>query len=135
MQAQDTVTTRDAILGLVRRWIDAERSGDPEALAPLLAEDFMLVGPLGFMLDKPQFLGSRRSGDLKHESFTFDEVQLRVYGDSAVAIGTQTQKSTYQGRDASGRFRVTLIPVQRQQHWVLAGIHLSPIAVPPGGPS
>jgi uncharacterized protein (TIGR02246 family) len=135
MQAQDTVTTRDAILGLVRRWIDAERSGDPEALAPLLAEDFMLVGPLGFMLDKPQFLGSRRSGDLKHESFTFDEVQLRVYGDSAVAIGTQTQKSTYQGRDASGRFRVTLIPVQQQQHWVLAGIHLSPIAVPPGGPS
>ena len=132
MQIQDAVPARDAILGLVRRWTDAERSGDPETLAPLLADDFVLVGPLGFMLDKQQFLGSRRSGDLKHDSFTFDDVQVRVYGDSAVVVGTQTQKSAYQGRDASGRFRVTLITTQQRKRWVLVGVHLSPIAVPPG---
>lgn len=28
-------------------------------LAPLLADDFVLVGPLGFVLDKQQCLGSR----------------------------------------------------------------------------
>ena len=135
MQAQTTVATRDLVLDLVQRWTDAERKGDAEPLAPLLAEDFVLVGPLGFVLDKQQFLGSRRSGDLTHESFMFDEVQVRVYGDNAVVIGTQTQKSTYQGREASGRFRVTLIAVQQQQRWLLAGIHLSPIAAPPGAPS
>ena len=135
MQTHDTLTSRDAIRDLVRRWTDAERSGDPDALAQILADDLMLVGPLGFVLDKQQFLGSRRSGDLKHEAFTFDEVQLRVYRDSAIAIGTQTRKSTYQRRDASGRFRVTLIAVEQLQRWVLSGIHLSPIAVPPGAPS
>jgi hypothetical protein len=58
-----------------------------------------------------------------------------MYDDAAIAIGTQTQKSTFQGRDASGQFRVTLIAVQQQPQWVLAGIHLSAIALPPGGPS
>jgi hypothetical protein len=44
----------------------AERSGDADELGRLLADDFILVGPLGFVLDRPQYLGSRRSGDLKH---------------------------------------------------------------------
>ena len=57
------------------------------------------------MLDKQQYLGSRRSGDLKHESFDWADVRVRIYGESAVAVGTQTQRSTYQGRDASGRFQ------------------------------
>lgn len=132
---QGTALTQDAVLDLARRWAAAERNGDVDALAPLLADDFVLVGPLGFMLDKQQYLGSRRSGDLKHTAFAFDEVRVRVYGDSAIAIGTQTQQSTYQGRDASGRFRVTQIAVSQQQRPVLAGIHLSPIAAPPGAPA
>jgi uncharacterized protein (TIGR02246 family) len=134
MHAQDAVTTADTILDLVRRWADAERSLDAQPLAPLLADDFILVGPRGFMLGKQQFLSSRRSGDLKHASFTLDDVQVRIYDDAAIAIGTQTQQSTFQGRDASGQFRVTLIAVQQQPRWVLAGVHLSAIGVPPGGP-
>jgi ketosteroid isomerase-like protein len=60
MHAQDSVTTADTILDLVWRWTDAERSLDAQALAPLLADDFILVGPRGFMLGKQQFLNSRR---------------------------------------------------------------------------
>lgn len=115
---------------LGERWADAERRGDAEALRPLLADDFVLVGPLGFMLDKQQYLGSRLSGDLRHESFAWDDVGVRVYGEAAVAVGSQTQRSTYQERDASGRFRVTQIAVEQGGRWVIAGIHLSPIAQP-----
>jgi ketosteroid isomerase-like protein len=45
-------TVTDQILELGRRWADAERAGDADALEQLLADDFLLVGPLGFMLDK-----------------------------------------------------------------------------------
>ena len=58
----------DQVLELGQRWAAAERAGDADALEPLLVNDFLLVGPLGFMLDKTQYLGSRRSGDLRHES-------------------------------------------------------------------
>jgi ketosteroid isomerase-like protein len=118
------------ILDLGQRWADAESHGDAAALGALLADDFVLVGPLGFILDKPQYLGSRRSGDLKHSSFVWDDVRVRLYGDTAVVIGSQTQQSTYQGRDASGRFRVTQIAVRLEGHWRLVGLHLSPIAQP-----
>lgn len=120
------------VLGLGQRWADAERRGDADAMAPLLAEDFLLVGPVGFMLNKEQYVGSRRTGDLKHQSFSWDDIQVRFYGETAVVVGTQTQQTTYQDRDASGRFRVTQILARQNGHWVIAGIHLSPIAQPPG---
>jgi ketosteroid isomerase-like protein len=120
------------VLELGRRWAAAERTGDADALDPLLADDFILVGPLGFMLDKRQYLGSRRSGDLKHQSLVWEEVNVRLYGEAAVAVGSQTQQSTYQGRDASGRFRVTQIAVRQRGGWAIVGLHYSPIAQPPG---
>lgn len=120
---------------LGQRWADAERRGDADDMEPLLADDFVLVGPLGFVLDRGQYLGSRRSGDLRHASFAWEEAQVRVYDQAAVAVGTQTQQTTYQGRDASGRFRATQFTVQRDGRWLLAGMHLSPIAQPPAAES
>ena len=124
-------TATDRILELGQRWAAAERAGDADALEPLVANDFLLVGPLGFMLDKTQYLGSRRSGDLQHESLEWADVRVRVYGDAAVAVATQAQRSTYQGRDASGRFRVTQIAVRQCNRWTIAGLHYSPMAQPP----
>jgi ketosteroid isomerase-like protein len=130
MSDQNAVA-KDQLLELGRHWAAAERTGDADTLDPLLADDFMLVGPLGFVLAKEQYLGSRRSGDLKHESLVWEDVSVRVYGEAAVAVGSQTQRSTYQGRDASGRFRVTQIAVRRADRWFIVGLHYSPIAQPP----
>jgi ketosteroid isomerase-like protein len=130
MSDQNSVA-RDQVLELGRQWAAAERTGDVAPLGPLLADDFILVGPLGFMLDKEQYLGSRRSGDLKHASLVWEDVRVRVYGETAVAVGSQTQRSTYQGRDASGRFRVTQVAVRQADRWTIVGLHYSPIAQPP----
>jgi ketosteroid isomerase-like protein len=121
----------DQVMELGRQWANAERAGDADALEPLLADDFLLVGPLGFMLDKTQYLGSRRSGDLRHESVVWEDVHVRGYGDAAVAVGVQTQRTTFQGRDASGRFRVTQVAVRYGDRWTIVGLHYSPIAQPP----
>jgi ketosteroid isomerase-like protein len=121
----------DQILHLVRHWADAERAGDADALAPLLADDFLLVGPLGFMLDKTQYLDSRRSGDLRHESLAWEDVRVRAYDNAAVAVGALTQRTKYLGRDASGRFRVTQVAVRHGDRWTTVGLHYSPIAQPP----
>ena len=131
MTTDHTTAATHQVLELGQRWAAAERAGDTDALAPLLADDFLLVGPLGFMLDKTQYLGSRRSGDLQHQSLEWADVRVRIYAEAAVAVGAQTQRSTYQGHDASGRFRVTQIAVRRGDHWTVVGLHYSPIAPPP----
>jgi ketosteroid isomerase-like protein len=126
--------SRTSIDEVGQRWALAERTTDGTALAALLTDDFMCVGPLGFMLDKSQYLGSRTSGDLKHTSLVWEDHRVREYGDTAIVIGSQTQQSTFQGRDASGRFRVTQVLVRQAGTWLIASLQYSPIAPPPGAP-
>ena len=47
-------------------------------------------------------------------------------------MGIQAQQATYKGHDASGRFRGTLVAVRKDGRWLIAGLHLSPMAEPPG---
>jgi ketosteroid isomerase-like protein len=118
------------VLDLIERWAEAERKEDPAAFDDLLADDFVGVGPLGFMLTKQQWIG-RFQGGLHYTSFALTDAQIREYGGAAVAVATQTQEATWQGRDSSGRFRLTLVAVRPADRWLLAGVHLSPIAAPP----
>jgi ketosteroid isomerase-like protein len=75
---------------------------------------------------------AERRGALRNSSFDWQDPTVRVFGDTAVVVGIQVQESAYQGRDASGRFRVTQIAVRTAGgRWMLAGMHLSPIAEPP----
>ena len=48
----DATTTDQQIRELGDRWVRAEVSADVDALAELSTEDFTLVGPLGFILDR-----------------------------------------------------------------------------------
>lgn len=130
---QEHVGTQQQILDLAHRWAETERRGDVAALDALLAEDFVAVGPRGFVLDKQQWLERYRTGALKNASFELEDPSVRAYGDAAVVVGAQTQHATYQGHDATGRFRVTQIVVRADDRWVIVGLHLSPVAEPPTG--
>ena len=117
--------------GFIREWADAERRKDVAFLSKSLTDDFVGIGPLGFMLTKDQWLG-RYEGGLSYDSFDLDEVAVRFYGGAAVATCRQSQSGEFRGNDASGEFRATLIFAEQEGRWLLAGLHLSPIA---GAPS
>jgi ketosteroid isomerase-like protein len=117
--------------GFIREWADAERREDVAFLRESLTDDFVGIGPLGFMLTKDQWLG-RYEGGLSYDSFAIDEVAVRFYGGAAVATCRQSQSGEFRGNDASGEFRATLIFAEQERRWLLAGLHLSPIA---GAPS
>jgi ketosteroid isomerase-like protein len=118
-------------------WAAAELRGDTAALGRILADDFIAVGPRGFMLNREQWLSRHDSGSLSYESFEWDEVSVRIHGDAAVMIGRQTARGRYQDGDfryeIQDQFRATLLFVEEQGRWLLIGLHLSPIAGPPVG--
>jgi len=122
--SNDTATE---IRELGARWIDAEQRGDSDALAGLVVDDFTMVGPLGFVLDREQWLSCYRTGDLVTSSVEWDDVTIRAYGDAAVAVGRQTQRASYHGQPSDGQFRITHIAVRTVDGWRFAGIQLSPI--------
>src|SRR6476619_5562904 len=97
----------EQILDLGRRWVDAELQGDVDLLNTLLANDFVGIGPRGFVLTREQWLDRYRTGGLKNNALSGQDITLRVYGEAAVAVGIQTHDASYQGHAASGRFRLT----------------------------
>ena len=100
----------------------------------LTTDDFKLVGPLGFVLDKPVWLRRYRDGGLVTSRLDWRDVDVRVYGPAAVAIGVQDQDARFRDNVRNGAFRGTHLYVLDGEEWKLAGIHLSPISEPPGAP-
>ena len=125
----DTDTTGIRELG--RTWAAAEQAGDTATLDALAVPDFQLVGPLGFVLDRQQWMQRYRSEDLHTTTLDWVIESVRVYGDAAVTIGTHTQTGDYRGRPTDGAFRSTHVAVRRDGRWQLASIHLSPVQQPP----
>lgn len=126
------MATIDELNDFGQTWADAELRGDADALNTLLADDFSGVGPLGFLLNKEQWIARFSSGDLKYESFTWDQLSPRLYGEAAVVVGRQTQSGTHQGNPIQAQFRVTQTLIQQSGRWRLAALQLSPITPRPG---
>ncbi|MGH2886043.1 MAG: nuclear transport factor 2 family protein [Solirubrobacteraceae bacterium] len=104
---------------------------DTGTLEAISTSDFTLVGPVGFVLDKQQWLERYRSGDLVTGSLSLEDPAIRVYAAAAVTIARHIQRASYKGQPADGQFRTTHIAVRVDRGWLLAGIHLSPIGGPP----
>ena len=122
------------VLDLVRRWSAAEQHNDAGLLDGLLADDFVGVGPLGFVLTRDQWLDRFRGG-LENRGFTMGDAQVHDHGGAAVVVGVLAQETSFQGRDNSGRFRVTLLVVRPADRWLLAGAHIGPLQDPATAPS
>ena len=118
-------------------WAAAELRGDTVTLGRILADDFVAVGPRGFMLSKEQWLSRHDSGNLTYEAFEWDEVTVRVHGDAAVIIGRETVSAVPEDgevrHEIQDQFRATLVFVEEQGRWLLLGLHLGPIAGSPTG--
>ncbi|MFI6395999.1 nuclear transport factor 2 family protein [Nonomuraea sp. NPDC050547] len=114
------------VLDLVHRWAAAEQANDATALDGLLADGFVGVGPLGFVLTREQWL-VRFDNGLVNSAFVVEEPQVHEHGSAAVVVGVDAQETTFGGRDNSGRFRLTLSAVRQEAGWRVASVHLGPL--------
>jgi hypothetical protein len=124
MDSLHTDTTRQ-VADLSQQWVAAELRGDTAFLERTLTDDFVGIGPLGFMLSKQDWLQRYRSGNFAYQTLALEDARVRDYGAAAVLIGTQAQHATYHEQVTQGRFRITLIWVRPAAEWLLAGCHLS----------
>jgi hypothetical protein len=118
------------VLDLVSRWTAAEQAMDTRALDGLLAEQFVGVGPLGSVLGRQQWL-ERFGNGLENRAFAVADGQVHEHGTATVIVGVLDQQTFWQGRDNSGRFRISLTAVRPAGEWLLGGVHIGPLHVPP----
>src|ERR1041385_5977690 len=80
-------SVEEVIRKLDNERIQAQIHADATVLDRVYAADFIGVGPSGRVRNKPQVISDFTSGDLKFQSITTDDVQVRVYGNTAVETG------------------------------------------------
>jgi hypothetical protein len=113
---------------LGQRFAQAQQRGDADVLDRLLTDDFRLVGPLGLVLDKRQWLDQHRSGALQVSSLTWERSTSVTTARSRSRSATRARTPPTKATPAGGEFRVTQLAVRHDGDWPLAGMHLSPIA-------
>ena len=114
-----------AIRQLDNERIQAQIHADAAALDRIYAEDFIGVGPSGTVRTKPQVIADFMSGDLNFQSITTDEVQVRVYGNTAVETGRSTMTGQDKGKPVPRDTRFTRVWVKQQGRWRLVANHYS----------
>jgi uncharacterized protein (TIGR02246 family) len=114
-----------AIRQLDNERIQAQIHADATALDRIYAADFIGVGPSGRVRTKPQVISDFTSGDLKFQSITTDEVQVRVYENTAVETGLSTMIGQDKGKAVPRDTRFTRVWVMQQGRWRLVANHYS----------
>jgi uncharacterized protein (TIGR02246 family) len=118
-------SVEEAIKKLDNERIQAQIHADAAALARIYADDFIGVGPSGTVRTKAQVISDFTSGDLKFQSITTDEVQVRVYENTAVETGLSTMIGQDKGRTVPRDTRFTRVWVKQQGLWRLVANHYS----------
>ena len=118
-------SVEQAIRKLDNERIQAQIHADAAALDRIYADDFIGVGPSGTVRTKPQVISDFTSGDLKFQSITTDEVQVRVYENTAVETGLSTMIGQDKGKAVPRDTRFTRVWVKQQGRWRLVANHYS----------
>ena len=93
------VAVINELIELSQQLAQAVVDRDPARLESLLAAEFTLQGAAG-QLDRAEFLEAA-AGPYEIESFTYEEVDPEVYGNTAVLVSRYSQVARLDGRDLS----------------------------------
>src|ERR1041384_990302 len=118
-------SVEQAIRQLDNERIQAQIHADAAALKRIYADDFIGVGPSGTARTKPQVISDFTSGDLKFQSITTEEVQVRVYQKTAVETGLSTMVGQDKGKAVPRDTRFTRVWINQQGYWRLVANHYS----------
>jgi ketosteroid isomerase-like protein len=99
-------------------WIGAMKAGDADKLSQILGDDWVALGYGSPRTTKQAYLAEVKSGASKVESFEFGPMDVKVLGNVAVVQGSDTEKSTSNGKDSSGKYAWMDVFVKRDGKWV-----------------
>jgi len=105
--------------------IQAQIGADAVALNRIYADDFIGIGPSGTIRRKAQVIADFTSGELKFQSIITDDVQVRVYGNTAVETGRSTMIGQDKGKAVPRDNRFTRVWIKQGTRWRLVANHYS----------
>ena len=118
----------EEIASLNRQWMESYVRRDIGFLERHLSEDYVSTFPDGTVLDKQGEIELLKSGAVAMSEMTPSEMNVRIYGETAVITGQSTIKAIVKGEEVSGEYRFTDIWVRQHDHWQAVASQVTRIA-------
>lgn len=97
-RASRTARVEQEIRRLEREWFDSYVRGDRTAFDRIVADDAVMTYGNGKVGSKSEAIAEIKAPADSSYSLTSDDVQVRVYGDTAIVTGRVTESGTFNGR-------------------------------------
>jgi ketosteroid isomerase-like protein len=125
----------EAVEAAFLEFSDAFREANAALLASRLTESYVHVnGRSGSVLDRTrwlEYIRSRRQeierGDLVVEEHEVEDLEVQIYGSSAVVTGIVFSRGSRSGEPFRSRVRFTNLWVEQEGRWRRAAFHDSPL--------
>jgi uncharacterized protein (TIGR02246 family) len=111
--------------------VAAELKGDTAALDKLFADDMTFTHGSGVVETKSVFLDALKTGKRKMESIQQSDVQVRMFGTTALVVGNSNVKVVAGGNTIEHAVRFSDIWVQQQGKWRMVAYQATIIAPKP----
>jgi ketosteroid isomerase-like protein len=106
-----------ALIQMEKDWANAGITKDAATMERVIADDWVGVDYNGKTLSKAEAIADLKSGASAAKSIELGQLKVRVYGNTAVVNGSDTEKSTWKGKDSSGHYVWTDVFVERNGKW------------------
>jgi len=121
-----TIEVEQHIRQLNDEWVKAIMRADADALNRIMADDFYFTYPLEGD-DKDQFIADITSGDLKIKYIGREQLNVRVFGNTAVLTARDSATWLYHGRELAGQYKILSVFTERDGQWKLCAIQACPM--------
>jgi ketosteroid isomerase-like protein len=123
LSAQNKSGAEQDITRIEKEMVAAVLKGDTGPSNRYLADQYIFTGPDGATMGKAESINDLKSGSLKLQAATLDDMKVQVYGDTAVVTYSSNDKGTYKGKDISGKTRWTDVFVKQNGRWMVVASH------------
>ena len=116
-----------ALIKIQHEWAEARMKGDSSYTRRLEAENCTVVWPDGSIVNKREDLKSM-TGDIVFAEFKIDDLQVRLYGDTAIVVGQGTIRA-HEGNQnlLGGKFVWTDTFVKQNGAWKVVASQVTPV--------
>lgn len=111
-------TAVDEIKALEEARNEALLHSDVAVLDRMTSDDYTFITLRGELRTKSDILKGFASGSFKYQSRQIFDLNVRVYGDTAVVTGRSIQKGMENSKDYSGSYWFTRVYIKQNGHWI-----------------
>ena len=115
-RAQDA-SAEQAVRQAEEQRCEALTHGDIATVERIMSDDSLYTHSSGEVQNKVAFIGDLKSGKRVYKGLKSDDVQVRVYGDTAVLTGRTDLQVVNAGKELQFPMRITVVYVNHGGQW------------------